>query len=154
MNYVPCILFQCNFGRVIPDEEMKDTLKEVKSEVENKIVAKNGKPISTDGEPTGMDVETVTTKTGALMTNTTEPVGNDKPKLPLWKAALKQKKEAEVKQKDDKHKKLVSNVTWQLYANFTHQQNCKFQISQISKNFCQHLATAVASNFVQMVCEF
>jgi len=40
----------------------------------------------------------------------TEPVEEDKQKLPLWRAVLKQKKEAEIKKRDEEQKKLVSNA--------------------------------------------
>lgn len=39
----------------------------------------------------------------------TEPVEDDEPKLPLWKVALKQKKEAEMKKREEEEKKLVSD---------------------------------------------
>ena len=63
-------------------------------------------------EPAAADAKTTHTKTDVPVANTapapTESV-EDKPKLPLWKAALKQRKEAEVKKKDEEQKKLVSN---------------------------------------------
>ena len=65
---------------------------------------------TTNVEPAATDA---VTKTDVPVANTapaqTEPVEDDKPKLPLWKAALKQRKEAEVKKKDEEQKKLVSN---------------------------------------------
>ena len=42
-------------------------------------------------------------------TNKAEPE-NDTPKVPLWKAALKQKKEAKEKKENEEQKKLVSTM--------------------------------------------
>ena len=66
-------------------------------------------PPAMNVEPPPGDIKTTKTKTDIPVVNTvTEPV-EDKPKLPLWKAALKQRKEVEVKKKDEEQKKLVSN---------------------------------------------
>lgn len=91
-------MLQCNFGRVIPDDEIKAT-KTATNETD-----------ATNTEPTTTNLEPAVTVTSAPVTNTIEsPVEDDKPKLPLWRAALKQKKEAEVKQKDEEQRKSVSS---------------------------------------------
>lgn len=72
--------------------------------------------IAANGEPAATEVETAATKISAPITKKaetpTEPDEDDRPKLPLWKAALKQKKEAETRKKEEEQKKLVSNL-WQ-----------------------------------------
>ena len=51
------------------------------------------------------------TKTDIPLANTATSTGpvEDKPKIPPWQAALKQRKEAEIKKKDEEQKKLVSS---------------------------------------------
>ena len=143
---------QCNFGRVIPDEEVQAT-KEATNEITNSKnstntkkstntrkstnaretvnetvvttkegIATNGELAATDMETAAISVEitatgmeTTATSINVPVTNTaetppTEPVEDDRPKLPLWKAALQQRKEAEVKKRDEEQKKLVSNL--------------------------------------------
>lgn len=136
---------QCNFGRVIPNEEVQAT-KEATNEITNtknstntktstntrkstntretanetaittkESIATNGELAATDVETAATGVETATTGINVPVMNTaetppTEPVEDDRPKLPLWKAALQQRKEAEVKKRDEEQKKLVSNL--------------------------------------------
>lgn len=94
---------QCNFGRVIPDEEIK-AMKEATNEASNKTVATTVEPAT---KTTATPEPCISTANTAAKTPT-EPVEDDKPKLPLWKAALKQKKEAEVKKQEEEKKKQVS----------------------------------------------
>ena len=81
----------------------------------NKVGNSNGKLVAASREPVEANVEKAATKIATSVTNThtaetpTESDEDIKPKLPLWKAALKQRKEAEAKKKDEEEKRLVSN---------------------------------------------
>ena len=85
----------------------------------NEVENSNGKLVAASRKPVEANVEKAATKIATSVTNThtaetpTEPDEDNKPKLPLWKAALKQRKEAEAKKKDEEEKRLVSNYFMQ-----------------------------------------
>lgn len=144
---------QYNFGRVIPDEEIKATKEatnetnEVTKETTNEIKAKN-EVVAIKVKADSTKTEAAAVKVDVPVTNTdetpTEPVeDNDKSKLPLWRAALKQKKEAEIKRRDEEQKKSVSHylcVVYQIQNPFPNIFGGQLEL--FFQNFCLKLGVA------------
>ena len=91
----------------------KETAKETAKETTNKTT--NGATKQTIVIEVKAETEAAATKLDVPVVNTvetpTEPdEDDDKPKLPPWRTAMKQKKEAEIKRRDEEQRKLVSHL--------------------------------------------